>query len=148
MNIYQAQPQDVDKILPLFLAYREFYHVDIQREQARNFILQRLQLNESTIFFAQVDGKVVGFTQLYPLFCSLEMKRIWLLYDLFVDGSSRKQGVAEALIARAEQLANESDSAFVMLSTATDNTQAQALYEKSGFVRDTDFYVYNKLLNK
>ena len=148
MNIYQAQPKDVDKILPLFLAYREFYDVGTLREQARDFILQRLQLNESTIFFAQIADKVVGFTQLYPLFCSLEMKRIWLLYDLFVDPSSRKQGVAEALIARAGQLAKESDSAFIMLSTATDNTRAQALYEKNGFVRDTDFYVYNKLLNK
>ena len=114
----------------------------------RDFILQRLQLNESTIFFAQVADKVVGLTQLYPLFCSLEMKRIWLLYDFFVDPSSRKQGVAEALIARAGQLAKESDSAFIMLSTATDNTRAQALYEKNGFVRDTDFYVYNKLLTK
>ncbi|AGJ86642.1 TPA: GNAT family N-acetyltransferase [Raoultella ornithinolytica] len=148
MNIYQAQPKDVDKILPLFLAYREFYDVGALREQARDFILQRLQLNESTIFFAQIADKVVGFTQLYPLFCSLEMKRIWLLYDLFVDPSSRKQGVAEALIARAGQLAKESDSAFIMLSTATDNTRAQALYEKNGFVRDTDFYVYNKLLTK
>ncbi|EMQ0912711.1 GNAT family N-acetyltransferase [Raoultella ornithinolytica] len=148
MNIYQAQPKDVDKILPLFLAYREFYDVGTLREQARDFILQRLQLNESTIFFAQIADKVVGFTQLYPLFCSLEMKRIWLLYDLFVDPSSRKQGVAEALIARAGQLAKESDSAFIMLSTATDNTRAQALYEKNGFVRDTDFYVYNKLLTK
>ena len=148
MNIYQAQPKDVDKILPLFLAYREFCDVGAQREQARDFILQRLQLNESTIFFAQIADKVVGFTQLYPLFCSLEMKRIWLLYDLFVDPSSRKQGVAEALIARAGQLAKESDSAFIMLSTATDNTRAQALYEKNGFVRDTDFYVYNKMLNK
>lgn len=90
--------------------------------------------------------KVVGLTQLYPLFCSLEMKRIWLLYDFFVDPSSRKQGVAEALIARAGQLAKESDPAFIMLSIATDNTQA--LYEKNGFVRDTDLYVYNNMLNK
>lgn len=88
----------------------------------------------------------MGFTQLYPLFCSLEMKRIWLLYDLYVDESARQHGVAQQLIARAEQLAKESDSAFIMLSTATDNTKAQALYERSGFVRDTDFYVYNKML--
>lgn len=27
MNIYQAQPKDGDKILPLFLAYHEFYDV-------------------------------------------------------------------------------------------------------------------------
>ncbi|HBR6869910.1 TPA: GNAT family N-acetyltransferase [Klebsiella aerogenes] len=146
MNIYQAQPQDVDTILPLYLAYRRFYQVEENLGQAREFILKRLQLNESVIFFAEVDGKAVGFTQLYPLFCSLEMKRIWLLYDLYVDESARQHGVAQQLIARAEQLAKESDSAFIMLSTATDNTKAQALYERSGFVRDTDFYIYNKML--
>ncbi|HCU1807805.1 GNAT family N-acetyltransferase [Klebsiella aerogenes] len=146
MNIYQAQPQDVDTILPLYLAYRRFYQVEENLGQAREFILKRLQLNESVIFFAEVDGKAVGFTQLYPLFCSLEMKRVWLLYDLYVDESARQHGVAQQLIARAEQLAKESDSAFIMLSTATDNTKAQALYERSGFVRDTDFYVYNKML--
>lgn len=124
-----------------------------------NFMMSRHSANRRVIlfcsayslmnrlfFFAQMADKVVGLTQLYPLFCSLEMKRIWLLYDFFVDPSSRKQGVAEALIARAGQLAKESDPAFIMLSTATDNTQA--LYEKNGFVRDTDFYVYNKMLNK
>ncbi|EPL8002613.1 N-acetyltransferase family protein [Klebsiella aerogenes] len=146
MNVYQAQPQDVDTVLPLYLAYRRFYQVEENLVQAREFILKRLQLNESVIFFAEVDGKAVGFTQLYPLFCSLEMKRIWLLYDLYVDESARQHGVAQQLIARAEQLAKESDSAFIMLSTATDNTKAQALYERSGFVRDTDFYVYNKML--
>lgn len=148
MNIFQAQPQDVDKILPLYLGYRNFYQVEAQPAQAREFILKRLELNESVIFFAEVDGQPAGFAQLYPLFCSLEMKRIWLLYDLFVDGKSRKRGVAQKLIERAEQLASETDSAFIMLSTATDNTPAQALYERNGFVRDTDFFVYNKMLNK
>ncbi|WP_159236973.1 GNAT family N-acetyltransferase [Raoultella terrigena] len=148
MNIFQAQPQDVDKILPLYLGYRNFYQVEAQPVQAREFILKRLELNESVIFFAEVDGQPAGFAQLYPLFCSLEMKRIWLLYDLFVDGKSRKNGVAQKLIERAEQLATETDSAFIMLSTATDNAPAQALYERNGFVRDTDFFVYNKMLNK
>lgn len=146
MKIYQAQPQDVDKVLPLYLGYRRFYQVEEKPEQSRDFLLKRLQLKESIIFFAELEGKVVGFTQLYPLFCSLEMKRIWLLYDLFVDESARKHGVAQQLIERAEQLANESDSAFIMLATATDNVKAQALYERNGFVRDTDFYTYNKFL--
>ena len=146
MKIYQAQPQDVDKVLPLYLGYRRFYQVEEKPEQSRDFLLKRLQLKESIIFFAESEGKVVGFTQLYPLFCSLEMKRIWLLYDLFVDESARKHGVAQQLIERAEQLANESDSAFIMLAHATDNVKAQAVYERNGFVRDTDFYTYNKFL--
>lgn len=146
MKIYQAQPQDIDKVLPLYLGYRRFYQVEEKPEQSRDFLLKRLQLKESVIFFAESEGKVVGFTQLYPLFCSLEMKRIWLLYDLFVDESARKHGVAQQLIERAEQLANESDSAFIMLATATDNLKAQALYERNGFVRDNDFFTYNKFL--
>ncbi|EME1359694.1 TPA: GNAT family N-acetyltransferase [Klebsiella aerogenes] len=146
MKIYQAQPHDVETILPLYLGYRRFYKVEENASQARDFILKRLQLNESVIFYADVDGKAVGFAQLYPLFCSLEMKRIWLLYDLFVDESARKHGVAQKLISRAEQLAKESDSAFIMLSTATDNIPAQALYERNGFVRDREFFVYNKFL--
>lgn len=35
-----------------------------------------------------------------------------------------------------------------MLSIATDKAAAQALYERNGFVRGTDFFVYNKMLNK
>nr|VUD30714.1 putative N-acetyltransferase [Raoultella sp. NCTC 9187] len=51
MNIFQAQPQDVDKILPLYLGYRNFYQVEAQPIQAREFILKRLELNESVYFF-------------------------------------------------------------------------------------------------
>lgn len=74
------------------------------------------------------------------------MKRIWLLYDLYVAPEARKHGVAKQLIERADQLAKETNSAFIMLSTATDNTKAQALYESNGYVRDEAFYVYNKLV--
>ncbi len=146
MKIYQAQPQDVDKILPLFLAYRDFYNVESNKEEAFHYLLNRVKLGESVIFFIEENDEVVGFTQLYPLFCSLEMKRIWLLYDLFVKKEYRKQGIAKALIQRAEKLGEESNSAFIMLSTGIDNLKAQSLYEQNGFVRDNDFYVYNKFI--
>ncbi|BDH46885.1 N-acetyltransferase [Salmonella enterica subsp. enterica serovar Choleraesuis] len=146
MNIFQAQPQDVSKILPLYLAYREFYQVDIAPQAAEEFLRNRITLKESTVYYVQDDsGKVLGFAQLYPLFCSLEMKRIWLLYDLFVVPEARKQGVAQRLLARADELAKETQSGFVMLSTATDNTKAQALYESQGYVRDEAFYSYVKM---
>lgn len=146
MKIYQAQPEDIKSILPLYLGYRDFYQVEEKEEEALRFLLNRVRLNESVIFFAKEDGKPVGFTQLYPLFCSLEMKRIWLLYDLFVDSDYRGKGVAESLIERAEQLATETNSAFIMLSTAIDNIKAQSLYEKNGFEKDENFFVYNKFL--
>lgn len=144
LKIYQAQPEDVDKILPLYCGYRKFYGEEEDLEGAREFMLKRLQLHESVIFFAELDGKAVGFTQLYPLFCSVRMKRIWLLYDLFVDSSARKHGVGRKLLDRADQLATESKSASLMLQTAVDNKTAQSVYESQGWVRDTHFYVYNK----
>lgn len=146
MKLFTAQLQDVKKILPLYLAYRAFYQVPESAEKAEKFLTDRITNHESVIYFVEKDGVPVGFTQLYPLFCSLEMKRIWLLYDLFVAPEARKAGVAQQLIARADQLAKETDSAFIMLSTATDNVKAQALYEKEGYVRDTQFFVYNKML--
>lgn len=144
MKLFQAQPQDIEKILPLYLGYRAFYQVAEDAARAGEFLRDRVRLGESVIFFVEQDDKPVGFAQLYPLFCSLEMKRIWLLYDLFVAPEARGSGAAAALLARADQLAQETDSAFIMLSTAKDNTRAQALYEKSGYVRDEVFWVYNK----
>ncbi len=49
MKIDRAQPHDVDTILPLYLGYRRFYEVEENASQARDFILKRLQLNESVI---------------------------------------------------------------------------------------------------
>lgn len=146
MKLFTAQLQDVKKILPLYLGYRAFYQVPESAEKAEKFLTDRITNHESVIYFVEKDDVPVGFTQLYPLFCSLEMKRIWLLYDLYVAPEARKSGVAQQLIARADQLAKETDSAFIMLSTATDNVKAQALYEKEGYVRDTQFFVYNKML--
>ena len=140
MKLFTAQLQDVQKILPL-------YQVDESAEKAEKFLTERMRNHESVIYFVEKDGMPVGFAQLYPLFCSLEMKRIWLLYDLFVAPEARKEGVAQMLLARADQLATETDSAFIMLSTATDNVRAQALYEKEGYVRDTQFFVYNKMMS-
>lgn len=144
VQIFQAGPGDVDKVLPLYLGYRKFYKQEEKADEAREFMLKRLQLHESIVFYAELDGKPVGFTQLYPLFCSVRMKRFWLLYDLFVDESARKHGIGEKLLSRADQLAQETGSSHLMLQTAHDNKTAQSLYERHGYVRDEHFYVYDK----
>ncbi|GJA14120.1 GNAT family N-acetyltransferase [Aeromonas caviae] len=54
--------------------------------------------------------------------------------------------MAQALLARADRHGQETGAAFLMLSTATDNRQAQALYEGHGYQRDNEFYSYIKPL--
>ncbi|MCX2532206.1 GNAT family N-acetyltransferase [Plesiomonas shigelloides] len=144
MKIYQAAVQDAAKVAPLYVQYREFYQVDPMPEQALAFMQARLQFNQSVIFYAVNDaGEAVGFAQLYPAFCSLQMKPVWWLYDLFVTPSARRQGVGEALLARCKVLGEETDAGYIMLQTAHDNTRAQSLYEKEGYIRDNEFYSYN-----
>lgn len=143
MDVFQAQPQDVDKILPLFVSYREFYSMESNIITAKNYLLNRIKLNESIVFYAMDDNEVLGFTQLYPSFCSIELKRVWLLHDIFVATEHRSKGVAKRLIQRVEQLAKETNSAFITLNTGVTNIKAQSVYESNGFIRDRDFYIYN-----
>ena len=139
-----ASADDVRKIAPLFDAYRRFYKAAPDPDGALAFLLERWRLRESVLFAAFDGERAVGFVQLYPLFLSVEMRRFWLLNDLFVDGGERRGGVGRALMRRAEQHARETETAGLTLSTAVDNVTAQGLYESESYVRDVKFFVYNR----
>jgi len=140
--VTQAQPDDIAVLAPLFDGYRVFYKQISDVAAAQQFVRDRLANNESVIFIARFGEHAVGFTQLYPSFSSVAMQRIWILNDLFVSPTARGQGVAEALLRRAEQFARETRAKRLVLSTATDNVAAQRLYEKLGWQRDMAFYHY------
>ena len=146
MEILRAKAKDTDLIAPLFDEYRQFYKSPSDIEASRQFIFERLSNNESVIFFAMDDGRALGFVQLYPLFASVALQSLWLLNDLYVDVSARKQGVGERLMKHAEQFAYDTGSRGLFLRTATDNYAAQELYEKCGWVKDDKFYRYDRIL--
>jgi ribosomal protein S18 acetylase RimI-like enzyme len=81
---------------------------------------------------------------LFPVFLSGAMRRFWLLNDLYVKPSSRRQGAARGLMQRAERHARETGSAGLTLSTAIDNLNAQALYESEDYEPDSQFLHYNR----
>jgi GNAT superfamily N-acetyltransferase len=141
--LIRADISHVPAIAPLFDAYRQFYKQAPDLERARAFVTDRITNGESVIFLAASDKKYHGFTQLYPLFSSVELGTAWLLNDLFVAPSSRRQGIGEALLERARQFAVETGALSLMLETAVDNFAAQHLYERLGWVRETQFYMYN-----
>ena len=96
--------------------------------------------NESTIFVAAQDEVLIGFTQLYPIFSSVGLKKAWLLNDLYVDEHFRKQGVAAALLDMARQYGIRTGAGWLMLQTGSNNFIAQGLYEKQGWLRENDFF--------
>jgi ribosomal protein S18 acetylase RimI-like enzyme len=142
MEVVLACPEHLEEVVVLFNQYRVFYKQSSDPEAARNFLQERFQTNDSKIFVARKNSCGVGFTQLYPSFSSVSMKRIWILNDLFVEKSHRNQGIAKLLIDAAENYAREAESARIILATQTSNIAAQALYESLGYSKDQEFHHY------
>ncbi|WP_394237052.1 GNAT family N-acetyltransferase [Niallia oryzisoli] len=142
MEIYQATLEDVEGVSYLFDLYRVFYQQSSDVEGAKTYIKNRLESKESVIFIVKSKEEYVGFTQLYPTFSSISMKRAWILNDLYVKGNARKQGIGEMLLHKAKEYAIETGAKSIALSTAPDNYSAQRLYEKSGYVQDLQFLHY------
>jgi ribosomal protein S18 acetylase RimI-like enzyme len=140
-----AESRDLDKVAALFDAYRQFYEMPPDPALARRYLRERFEHNESVIFVAEnAQGEIVGFTQLYPAFCSVLADRTFVLYDLFVTPAARGTGAGRALMEAAEAHARASGAARLQLQTAITNKIGQSLYESCGWKRDDLFYVYEK----
>jgi ribosomal protein S18 acetylase RimI-like enzyme len=149
-NIFvrRATVADLDRIAPLFDAYRQFYGQVQDLALAREFLRERLEQDQSVIFLALApDGSAAGFTQLYPSFSSASAKRIFILNDLFVDTAARRGGVGRALLEGAADFGRSAGAVRLTLSTAHTNTPAQSLYEANGWLRDEVFRSYNLALH-
>ncbi|MGA7965953.1 MAG: GNAT family N-acetyltransferase [Gammaproteobacteria bacterium] len=142
MAVDRAGLTDLDALAPLFDAYRRFYGQPADLHGARIFLGNRLKNNESVIFLARLDNVPAGFTQLYPCFSSVRARRTWLLNDLYVAEAARKHGVAATLLDAARRHGEATGAHELTLQTTRDNTPAQALYEKNGWVRQDGFYWY------
>lgn len=145
MIIRAATIDDVDQVAALFNAYRQFYQQANDVALAMRFIQDRL-LNQDSVILVAVDQmhQIVGFCQMYPSFCSVIAAPIVVLYDLFVDQSTRKTGAGRLLMLAAHAHAKNNGFARLDLTTAKDNVAAQALYESLGWQRDEVFYAYTK----
>ena len=140
LDIKKVAKDDVSIVAILFDAYRVFYKQSSNLQAAFDFLEQRIDKNESTIFMAIMQGEAVGFIQLYPVFSSVSLKPAWLLNDLYVAENARRQGVAEALLQQAKHFALETNAAFILLQTSEDNYKAQSVYEKNGWIKLNDFF--------
>lgn len=148
-QIRQATIHDLDVLVPLFDGYRQFYRQPSDPARARAFLAERFAHHESMILLACDErGEGLGFTQLYPLFSSVRTVRTYLLNDLFVGVHARRHGVAKALLIAAAAHARALGAASLSLTTALDNTAAQALYESLGWQRDQEFCEYGLVLSK
>lgn len=146
MNYRKAENRDLDYLSELFDTYRIFYRKETDIKSAKNFLTERISNNDSEIFVAEnTEGKPIGFVQLYPLFSSTRMKKLWLLNDLFVNPEYRSKGISIGLINKAKELVEKSKACGMYLETEKSNLIGNNLYPKTGFElnKDANFYEWN-----
>lgn len=141
MTIHKADLIHLKDLVPLFDGYRIFYKQPSDLEGAKTFLRDRLTQQDAVIYIAYKDHEAVGFTQLYPLLSSVSMARMYLLNDLYVAQNYRGQGIGEALIEVAKDLCRTEHQKGMAIQTAYDNP-AQELYQRLGFIKDTDLHFF------
>ncbi|NQX78147.1 GNAT family N-acetyltransferase [Gilvibacter sp.] len=142
MNTLRASREHLNHLTPLFNGYRVFYKQESNPAAAKAFLQERFEKQDSVIFLAQDEnGNALGFTQLYPSFSSVAMKRVYILNDLFVTPEARGQQVGTALLEQAKSFAQEQGARGLVLETGADNP-AQKLYEKNGWTQDPALHYY------
>ncbi len=146
MLVRRAGLGDVGDLAPLFDGYRQFYGQRSDLAAARAFLSERLRRDESVIFIASADDVALGFTQLYPSFSSVSVRRLWILNDLFVSPAARRGGVGRRLLERAREWAVETGAKGLTLTTALTNSAARSLYESCGWRLDDEFAHYQLLV--
>lgn len=143
ITIVRATSEHVNDVLPLVSSYRDFYKQRVDTRREREFIEAHLRDATSVIFLACLDDRPCGFAQLFPMHSTVHLGRGWILEDLFVAPEARRNGIGEALLAHALTFAGHDGAVGMFLETALDNENAQALYERMGWMREDRFLKYN-----
>lgn len=128
IHIRAATPTDAAAILRLNEAFNDVRATEAEIRQQ----LVRCQGIE-TCLLAEVEGQAVGFLclRLLPQIC--DPATYAEVSELFVEAAHRRHGVAQALMARAAELAKEAGATALILLTSFHNTGAQRFYHTQGF---------------
>ncbi len=145
MKVIHADSSHIDQVVELFDAYRVWYRMPSDKVMAKSFLLERMETKESVIYVCEnKEQQLIGFTQLYPIFSSTRMKRMWLLNDLFVHPDFRGEGVSRMLIQKAKELAKSNNACGILLETEKSNDIGNKLYPSEGFeLEKNNFYFWN-----
>jgi ribosomal protein S18 acetylase RimI-like enzyme len=146
MIIKRAEDQDLKQLTILFDEYRQFYGSSSDLELSYQFLKQRFENEQSVIFIHVKDDIFTGFILLYLGFSTVSCSTYYILDDVYVTPSFRRQGAAKQLIDTAILFANQQNALRISLETQRSNFQSHRLYETMGFVKDELFQTYHCFL--
>ncbi|MBS1513442.1 MAG: GNAT family N-acetyltransferase [Bacteroidetes bacterium] len=101
-------------------------------------ILASVMFNSGIIEYTEY----AGFAILYPFYSTIQLKKIWLLNDIFVEKKYRHQGIGTMLLETCINISEKTESCGIVLETLIESFGAKKLVEKRGLVKDNYTYAY------
>ena len=147
MKFVECEARHLPRAAALFNRYRRFYGQPDDLAACRAFLAGHLDSGRTRIFLLlDENDHAVAFAQLYPSFCSITLRPICLLSDLYVDVACRGKGYARHFMQRISALFKAQGVERLTLDTATSNHVAQRLYESLGYERESVYITYHQSL--
>jgi GNAT superfamily N-acetyltransferase len=131
VTVRKIQPADFEAWLVMWEAYLVFYEEELPRSTT-DLSWSRLldETSNMTGLVAEVDGRIVGFTNYLFTDSTWHVHPDCYLEDLFTSADVRGLGVGRTLIAAVTDIARAAGSDTVYWQTQNSNTQARTLYNK------------------
>lgn len=144
-GVRAANPDDLDRWLPLWTAYNAFYERVLPDEITRTTWIRFFDPDEPVhALVAEQSGAIVGIVH-YLFHRSTSMiQPTCYLQDLYTDEALRGRGIGRALIEAVYAKAKEAGAGRVYWQTHETNTTAQRLYDR--IADRSGFIVYRKIL--
>ena len=141
MNITKATPQNIQELAPMLDQFRQLYGKNPEISACEAYLEKRLSKEESIIFIASSDSETYGYIQLYPMFSTVLLQKLWMLSDLFIKPEFRKNGYAMQLINHAKSFAEDTNLGLIIETRITNNS-ALKFYDSVGFKKFGEHLYY------
>ena len=137
-DIQPVTAGDLPDLLPLMRAYCDFYGVSPDDESLlalSKALIADPEREGIQLIARDRSGRAVGFATVFWSWSTLDAARIGVMNDLFVAPEARGGGTADALIKACRERCRRHGAGRLSWQTATDNSRAQAVYERVGAER-------------
>jgi ribosomal protein S18 acetylase RimI-like enzyme len=135
--IRQAANKDLEGVIDVLRSTKLFEEVwKGDKKWVKKALQKSLTIENSAFLVAEINQRVVGFVDyvVYPSFWECEHQG--LINDLFVHEAFQGKGVGGKLIEAVVKRADVLGLGELHVSTGWENTRAQRLYAKHGFVEE------------
>ena len=136
---------NIEEVVPLIRKYLDFYEVsNIDDSKSLEYFSQFGSSSEKGCLFGyRFEGKMVAFATVYFSYASSILSKVGILNDLYTSEDYRRRGIGTELIIHCEKYARKNGAARLQWLTASNNKEAQELYNALGASHSTwEVYTY------